>query len=331
MYSRTALYFAALLAVSVCACEKSGAGAATTDPAKVVGHVAESDLVTVTLTPEAEKRLGIAIAKVERRAVPQTRTLGGEVIAPASAGGVARYAAGNLDASQLAGAQIDADAAASKAAAARDVAKARYDRVEALVKAQAESQKTLDQARADLTSAEADVQAAGSRRALLGQSVTGGRAPPRVWIRAAVFSADAARLDLSAPAQVSALAGGAARAVKPAAKPSTANPQASTVNVFYEGANGDGALRVGERVNLIVPTRESAEGLVVPYAAILYDVNGGEWIYVRKADHVYTRQRVAVRAIVGGAAMIAAGPPVGTEIVTTGAPELFGTEFGVAH
>ena len=65
--------------------------------------------------------------------------------------------------------------------------------------------------------------------------------------------------------------------------------------------------------------------------AILYDVQGGEWVYSHVAEHVFTRKRVLVRAVVGDAAVLAMGPAPGTEVVTTGAPELFGAEFGVAH
>lgn len=50
-------------------------------PAKIK-PATEADLATVELTPEAEKRLGIALADVERKPVPRTSTYGGEVIVP---------------------------------------------------------------------------------------------------------------------------------------------------------------------------------------------------------------------------------------------------------
>ena len=36
-------------------------------------------------------------------------------------------------------------------------------------------------------------------------------------------------------------------------------------------------------------------------------------------------------SIQGDLAVLAAGPPVGATVVTAGAAELFGTEFGVGH
>ncbi len=51
-------------------------------PAKVEMVPHESDLATITLTPEAETRLGITTVAAESRKVQQHRTFGGEVMVP---------------------------------------------------------------------------------------------------------------------------------------------------------------------------------------------------------------------------------------------------------
>jgi membrane fusion protein, heavy metal efflux system len=51
-------------------------------PAKVENAVKEGDLATVSLSPEAEARLGIATALIEQTNVTQARTFGGEVVLP---------------------------------------------------------------------------------------------------------------------------------------------------------------------------------------------------------------------------------------------------------
>src|SRR4051812_22397286 len=51
-------------------------------PSKVSTTTKEADLATVTLTPEAEKRIELALATVERKPVPRTSTYGGEVMIP---------------------------------------------------------------------------------------------------------------------------------------------------------------------------------------------------------------------------------------------------------
>ena len=44
--------------------------------------VKEAQLTTVTLSEEAERRLAVKTEATEQRAVPRTRTLGGEIMAP---------------------------------------------------------------------------------------------------------------------------------------------------------------------------------------------------------------------------------------------------------
>ena len=54
-------------------------------PATIQNPTKEGDLTTLTLRPEAVRRIGIATAAVEERSVHRTRTLGGELLVPAGA------------------------------------------------------------------------------------------------------------------------------------------------------------------------------------------------------------------------------------------------------
>lgn len=69
--------------------------------------------------------------------------------------------------------------------------------------------------------------------------------------------------------------------------------------------------------------------LVAPRAAILHDAYGGTWMYEARSAQTYVRRRVAVSDIVDTFAVLDQGPEAGTRVVTDGAAELFGTEFGV--
>ena len=60
----------------------SGVPKGSTPPAKVANPVKEADLTTVTLTPEAEKRLGIETAVLELRDLGARRQTAGDVVAP---------------------------------------------------------------------------------------------------------------------------------------------------------------------------------------------------------------------------------------------------------
>jgi hypothetical protein len=70
---------------------------------------------------------------------------------------------------------------------------------------------------------------------------------------------------------------------------------------------------------------------VIPYAAVLYDENGGTWTYTVPARDVFVRAPITVDRIAGDTAFLLDGPPQGTTVVTVGAAELLGTETGVGE
>ncbi len=69
--------------------------------------------------------------------------------------------------------------------------------------------------------------------------------------------------------------------------------------------------------------------MVIPYAAVLYDPNGDTWAYTNPEPLVFVRARISVDHIEGSHAFLSSGPPLGTEVVTVGAPELLGVEYRV--
>jgi multidrug efflux pump subunit AcrA (membrane-fusion protein) len=77
--------------------------------------------------------------------------------------------------------------------------------------------------------------------------------------------------------------------------------------------------------------KSNARGLVVPEAAVLYDIHGATWVYEDLGGNAYARRRVEVARHAGDRAVVSRGLGEGAKVVTTGAPELFGTEFGAGH
>lgn len=75
----------------------------------------------------------------------------------------------------------------------------------------------------------------------------------------------------------------------------------------------------------------SKGGTTVPYGAVLYDPKGTTWVYTNPQPLVFVRAPIRVDRIVGNEAILVEGPAVGTLVVVVGAPELFGTEFGIGH
>jgi multidrug efflux pump subunit AcrA (membrane-fusion protein) len=123
-------------------------------------------------------------------------------------------------------------------------------------------------------------------------------------------------------------AGTRGREGRSVAGPLTADPAAVTGDLFFSVSNQGGMLRPGERVEVELRLREAEAARVVPWSAVVYDLNGGTWVYESPAPHVFVRRRVQVKRVEGDLAVLASGPPAGTRVVSQGAAELFGTELG---
>lgn len=78
-------------------------------------------------------------------------------------------------------------------------------------------------------------------------------------------------------------------------------------------------------------SENKAMRLVVPYAALIYAPRGETYVYTSPQPGTFLRQKVDVDYIEGDLAVLNQGPPSGTEVVSVGTIELFGTEFGVGH
>ncbi|MGB1012511.1 MAG: efflux RND transporter periplasmic adaptor subunit [Nannocystaceae bacterium] len=155
-----------------------------------------------------------------------------------------------------------------------------------------------------------------------------------LWVRVPVVPSELDHIDADATVTVRQLGGSPDQAIiaTPIAAPPSADPVAATVDLFYALDPGDGRLqRPGERVMVTLSYRETEPATVVPRSAVVLDFDGGAWVYTCETPEVFERARVEV---VGGddeAVRLRRGPPAGTCIVSVGALELFGAEFGVKH
>jgi RND family efflux transporter MFP subunit len=154
----------------------------------------------------------------------------------------------------------------------------------------------------------------------------------RMWIRAPVYVGLLQEIEAGVMARIVDLdgrAGFAAQEAKPVQAPPSADPLSATADLYFETDNKDKQLRPGQRVAIELRLHGSDEALVVPAKAILYDTNGGTWVYVNAEERAFERQRVAVKYMLGERAVLENGPADGTKVVVDGAAELFGTEFGI--
>jgi hypothetical protein len=105
----------------------------------------------------------------------------------------------------------------------------------------------------------------------------------------------------------------------------------------YEPSSLDEGMRVtfteeaAERIGLETARVERhGKRRAVPYAALLYDPEGGTYVYTSPRRLRFLRAPVEVVGIDGNVVVLSEGPPAGTEVVTAGAAEVYGTELEVA-
>ena len=65
----------------------------------------------------------------------------------------------------------------------------------------------------------------------------------------------------------------------------------------------------------------------IPYAALLYEPDGGAFVYTNPRGLTYVRAHVEVDRVAGDRVLLDEGPPVGTKVVTDGAPQVHGAEL----
>ena len=361
-------------------------------PARIDAPVKETALTTITLTPEAEARLGIKTLAVERKVLRRTRTIGGEVIAtPGSESLVTAPFAGTLEApvgvpvpgTEVAkgrvifrlvplapserDARVDAERAVGEATARQDAAARKARRAQQLAVDGAGSRRAVEEAQAELAIADADLKAARDRLVLADRGNVGGvdnggitlEAPATglirnvqasvgqtvaagsplfelvrldtVWVRVPLYAGESGEIDPRASARVVGL-GDAAEAegllARPISAPPSADASTAGVDLYFAVSNRGSALRPGQRVGVRLTRRGETDSLVVPRAALLHDAYGGAWVYEAQPEHVYVRRRVNVVDLVDAYVVLSQGPAPGARVVTDGAAELFGTEFG---
>ncbi len=329
-HAHTFSALAAFAALALAAATNAGDSGGSAAPATVANAISEGALTTIALSPDAERRLAIAVATAEKRALSRVRLFAGEVVAPlGKTSGVAPVGgAGGTAGVQLAEAQVAAEGALDVARAQLDGARRNLARAQNMLRDDAGSQQEVDDARTQVALAEAALAAAQRQRALVGSASGAGA---RLWVRVPVHASESAEVDATREALVVGVSGREGEAslrALPVRDAPLARSTSPAIDVFYEVRDAARTLRVGQQVGVRVPLRGAADAVVVPTSALLYDAEGGSWVYERIAPNTYARRRVQVAGVVGAEAGLVGDALAGREVVTAGAAELFGTEFG---
>ncbi len=371
-------------------CSSKAAQQKQPSPVTVENAKKESELATVKLTPEAEKRLGIQTVAIGTGEVARSMELSGEVVMPQGQTMiVSAPMAGTLQAATksplVIGTPVNKGQTLFRVtpylAPERDLrvqinreiasltervagAKQRKQRAEILANEKAGSVRAVEEAQAELSIAEAELKGAQARLAQFGNgglasdvSVTitapmsgtiqkihtsanmeiSGGSPlieivnlSTMWIRVPVYVGDLPNVSRNQNARIHGLGeSGTTFIARPVNAPPTADANAATADLYYALPNNNQSLRPGQRVGVTLGTRGIESGLVILWSAVLHDIQGATWVYENTVAQTFVRRPVEVRSVANNQAVLARAPAAGAKIVTVGAVELFGAEFGV--
>jgi hypothetical protein len=118
--------------------------------------------------------------------------------------------------------------------------------------------------------------------------------------------------------------------VKPADKEHYSPSSITPVEGGEEGLVSVTLTREGaDRIDLATATvgARSGGGKVIPYAALLYEKDGGAFVYTNPSGLKFLRAHIEVDRVAGDRVLLREGPAVGTRVVTTGAPQVHGAEL----
>lgn len=152
-----------------------------------------------------------------------------------------------------------------------------------------------------------------------------------LWVRVPIYVGSAADLDPDGEVRIGALDGRPRQdeiKIERIAGLPTADPMSASSDLYFRLDNANGAYRPQQRLGVWIPIRQVQAGLIVPWSAILYDIHGGAWVYDEIRPGKYVRRHVELVATKAGEALVSRGLRPGTRVVTDGAAELFGVEFG---
>ncbi|MGH6816130.1 MAG: hypothetical protein ACREC6_10520 [Hyphomicrobiaceae bacterium] len=182
--------------------------------------------------------------------------------------------------------------------------------------------------RLDVKTAPVQQQSLERVRTMWGEIVAGPSDSPNLYIRVP-RSSEIMKAAHGKPVTVSALGSKSAGSGLTAAPAEAPSPDLAAKNLFYT-VNGTSDFKVEQRVRIEYHLDNSGvPQKVVPYSAVLYDPQGGTWVYTNPEPLAYVRHSIAIADIEGDLAILSDGPPLGTTVVTVAGALLFGAEkFG---
>ena len=294
---------------------------------RVKNPVKESELTTITLSAEGEKRLRLKTELVTRENVVLTalyparivpyRASEEFVITDDTFSPTAKHA--------LAQKRIAADEKIALQEAKLKEARLAVARQEKLVKAAVAGQKELEALQTAVETCEISLATARKERELLEMDTR------ELAALVKVYAGDWGKVNLETDIAIVDIHG-ATQNISLVAKPCDVQPysEGNVINVMYKIENPKD-IYIGQHVGARLPLKKSGTFWCAPGKGIITDVYGNAYVYVKVGESTYTRKRVEIIQRQGEKVFISKGLDGSETIITDGAAEVFGSEFGFGN
>lgn len=151
------------------------------------------------------------------------------------------------------------------------------------------------------------------------------RRGPRPWIAGAL---------LASGLVFSACSRGSGTATAEADGPAKVEDIAGQVDIKLVSLTPEATKRIGLETGVVREVSDPAGGAakkVLPYSSLIYDAEGNTFAYTVREEGQFVRAPLTVVRISLDEVIVSEGPATGTKVVTVGAAELLGTEYGVGE
>ncbi|PQO46827.1 efflux RND transporter periplasmic adaptor subunit [Blastopirellula marina] len=148
-----------------------------------------------------------------------------------------------------------------------------------------------------------------------------------LWIKAPVFVEDLPRLSADKEAAVRQPGSRETTSAQRVDVAVASAPGRRTSDLYFLVQNPAGNLRPGHPVELELTLSETADRLVVPRSAIVWDGMGNAWLYVKTGEEEFLRRQVTLGPGNEDFIAVEQGVREGEEIVVQGAQSIYGEEF----
>lgn len=148
-----------------------------------------------------------------------------------------------------------------------------------------------------------------------------------LWVRVPVFEGDLPRILADQPVDVTVAEGETPLQAVPTGIPQPTREGQRAVDLLYQLKNSDGRLRPGQAVSVSLPSGTTADRMVLPRSAIVWDMMGNAWVYCAPEENLFVRRRVWLGASLQDEVVVERGLNEGDRVVSVGAETLFGEEF----